>query len=298
VKRVFLSICLIASGLTILPQGRLAFLVVTGRSPECPWRNAMGSLDHEAALTATKDEILRLSYMVKSDPGGYSLWQTPSGPFWIPRGSEYFLPFNLAEQVRQIYGTGDQAVRSGDIVLDCGANVGVYTRYALEAGAKLVVAIEPAPENLECLRRNFQSEVSSGRVIIYPKGVWDKDDVLTLQVDPNNPAADSFVIRREGGREVAQIPLTSIDKLASELQLPKVDYIKMDIEGAEQRAITGARKVLERFHPRLSLSAYHHPSDPSRLPVLVREAWTGYRMECGPCAVAGFRIRPDVLYFR
>jgi len=78
-----------------------------------------------------------------------------------------------------------------------------------------------------------------------PQRRVDRDDVLTLQVDPNNPAADSFVIRREGGREVAQISLTSIDKMASELQLPRVDYIKMDIEGAEQRAITGARRFLD-----------------------------------------------------
>ena len=43
------------------------------------------------------------------------------------------LPFNLAEQQRKIYGTGERAVRAGDIVLDCGANVGVFTRVALDA---------------------------------------------------------------------------------------------------------------------------------------------------------------------
>ena len=71
----------------------------------------------------------------------------------------------------------------------------------------------------------------------------------------------------------------------------------MDIEGAEQRALQGARETLSKYRPRLSLSAYHVPSDPEKIPLLVRQAWSGYQMECGPCAEAHARVRPDVLYF-
>jgi FkbM family methyltransferase len=234
---------------------------------------------------------------VEKDPAGYHLWVTPKGRYWMPAGSDYVLPFNLAEQARQIYGTRETAVRQGDIVLDCGANVGVYTRDALAAGAKLVVAIEPAPENLECLRRNFAAEVDAGRVVIYPKGVWDKDDLLTLNVDPNNSAADSFIIQREGSRGVQKIPLTTIDKLAAELKLERVDLIKMDIEGAEPNALDGARETLRRYKPRLTISAYHAPDHPRLIPERVRAARADYRMECGPCAEANWGVRPDILYF-
>jgi hypothetical protein len=72
----------------------------------------------------------------------------------------------------------------------------------------------------------------------------------------------------------------------------------MDIEGAEQRALVGARETIRKFHPRLSLSTYHRPDDPEKIPQIVRDLWSGYRMECGPCAYADGRIRPDVLYFR
>ena len=61
-----------------------------------------------------------------------------------------------------------------------------------------MVAIEPAPENIECLSRNFKDEIARGRVIVYPKGVWDKDDFLTMNIDEHNSAADSFVINPEG----------------------------------------------------------------------------------------------------
>ena len=65
---------------------------------------------------------------------------------------------------------GENFVRPGDVVLDCGANIGVFVRESLDAGAKTVVAIEPAPENIECLRRNFKDEIAAGRVIVYPEG--------------------------------------------------------------------------------------------------------------------------------
>jgi len=53
-----------------------------------------------------------------------------------------------------------------------------------------------------------------------------------MNVDPRNPAADSFVIRREGSQAVQKLPLTTIDRMVEELRLDRVDYVKMDIEGA------------------------------------------------------------------
>jgi len=280
------------------PPFRLAALVLIGRGSLCPLAQAVKSADNLQRQTEIKDRILAASRLLEKDPAGFHLWDTPKGRFWMPKGSDYSLPWDLAEQERHIYGTGEQAVRAGDLVLDCGANVGVYVREALAAGARLVIAIEPAPENLLCLRRNFTPEIQAGRVIVYPKGVWDKDDFLTLNVDPENSAADSVVIRPERSREGPKVPLTTIDKLVAELKLERVDYIKMDIEGAEQQALLGGRQTIARFHPRLALSSYHRPDDPDRIPAIVRGIWPGYRMECGPCADVTTYVRPDVLYFR
>jgi FkbM family methyltransferase len=292
-----LALGLLAALVYYYPPLRLSALVVAGRSPECPLSQAVHSAENLKRQISEKDRILKASRLVQKDAEGYRLWETPYGNYWIPDGSDYVLPFNLAEQSRQIYGIGDRAVREGDVVLDCGANVGVFTRGALKHGARLVVAIEPAPENIECLRRNFAPEIAEGRVIIYPKGVWDKDDFLTLNVDPHNSAADSFLIHREGSHAVSKVPLTTIDKLVAELNLERVDYIKMDIEGAEPKALEGARMTLDRFHPRLSISVYHAPDHPQTVPAVIKAAWSGYRSECGPCAEANGGIRPDIMYF-
>jgi FkbM family methyltransferase len=222
------------------------------------------------------------------------------GTYWIPAGNatHFVLPFNLAEQEMRIYGTGPQAVGKGDIVLDCGANVGVFTREALNAGAGKVIAIEPAPENIEVLRRNFKDEIEAGRVVVYPKGVWDKDDVLTLRIDPHNSAADTLVIDRKEATDGVKVPLTTIDKLVAELKLDRVSYIKMDIEGAEPNALRGARDTIIKWKPRISISAYHQPDHPVVIPQIIRETRSDYHMECGPCAEANGHIRPDILYFR
>jgi FkbM family methyltransferase len=276
---------------------RLFALAAAGRSPVCPLENALKADENLRLQIRYKDQILSASRLIRKDPG-FHLWDTPRGRWWIPEGDDWVLPYNLAEQERRIYGTGERSVKAGDIVLDCGANVGVYTRLALDAGAKTVVAIEPAPDNIESLRRNFPSEIASGRVILVPKGVWDKKDVLNLSIDPQNTAADSFVINQKATNKTIQVPLVPIDELVADLRLERVDYIKMDIEGAETNALAGGRQTLAKYHPRLSLAAYHLPTDPVRIPELVLAAWPGYRMECGPCAEAGGRVRPDVLYFR
>jgi FkbM family methyltransferase len=252
--------------------------------------------DEEKALIAAKDRILRASHLVSQD-AGLELWGTPKGRYWIPQGNQYVLPFNLAEQEAHIYGTGSHFVHAGDIVLDCGASDGDFTREALQAGAKLVVSIEISPAAVECLRRNLAEPVAQGRAIIYPKGVWDSDGSLTLNVSDSNFAANSVVLHPEGSHHDVEVSLTTIDKIVSELGLPRVDFIKMDIEGAEVKALAGARDTITRFKPRLSIATEHKPDDEVTIPKAVRNLRADYQMACGPCSILEGRIRPSVLYF-
>src|SRR5262249_51788371 len=127
------------------PPARLSAMKLVGRSPVCPWKNALEADRNLQLQIQTHNQILSASKVVEKDPAGYHLVETPRGKWWIPQGNDYVLPFNLAEQAREIYGSGEHGVRPGDIALDCGANVGVWTRVALDSGAKLVVGFEPAP---------------------------------------------------------------------------------------------------------------------------------------------------------
>lgn len=299
-KRILLILIPVAAIFVFLFREplRLTALVVAGKSPHCPLSQAVDSVAHTRRMMATKDRILAASHLVQKDPNGLVQWATPNGDFWIVGGNDFFLPFHLAEQEEGIYANPEVSIHKGDIVLDCGANVGVYTRRALDAGAKLVIAIEPAPDTLECLRRNNAKEIAEGRVIVYPKGVWDKEDELTLYEDPKNTAAASFLNDAQGAKAIQKVPLTTIDNLVRELNLERVDFIKMDIEGAEPKALAGARETLKRFRPRMALSTYHAPDHPETVPAAARAAVPDYKIECGVCTRAEDRIRPDVLFFQ
>jgi FkbM family methyltransferase len=281
----------------LYPPIRLSALVLAGRSPDCSMNRAVQAESWRQRKIETKDRILAASKVISKD-GELDQWETPKGVFWTPHGSRFGLPFHLAEQEMEIYGDATRGVRKGDIVLDCGANIGTFTKTALNRGASKVVAIEPAPENLECLRRTFSKEIEAGRIVVYPKGVWDKDDWLELHLHDENSAADSFLIKDEHNDHSVRVPLTTIDKMVAELGLPRVDFIKMDIEGAEPNALKGAQQTLARHHPRLAMSVYHEPNHPKVVPELIKAAWPDYRMECGPCAVVNSRIRPDIQYYR
>jgi len=280
------------------PPARLAAVVALRHNHGCTLARAIESTRQGASQLAIRERLFQSFHLVETNADGLALWNTSKGPYWIPNGCERVLSHNLAEQERRIYEAGSVTVKRGDTVLDCGANVGVFTRVALDAGARLVVAIEPAPENVACLRRNFANEIASGRVIVYPKGVWDKDDVLVLHIYPHNSARDSFVVNWKEATETVKVPLTTIDALVTELKLSRVDFIKMDIEGAEKRALAGAKGTLIRFQPQLAIAAEHLPDDGETIPLVVRNLSPAYQVECGPCVDLGNATTPDVLYFR
>ncbi len=107
---------------------------------------------------------------------------TPERVFWIERprqgGSAKNLIGLLAEHAWMSGNNPKNMVRQGDVVIDCGAHIGVFTHMAVKASAGTVVAVEPAPTNLECLRRNFAQEIVAGRVVVISKGVWSQKTTL------------------------------------------------------------------------------------------------------------------------
>jgi FkbM family methyltransferase len=262
-----------------------------GRAGNCTLAESFEGVALSRLQVQNIDAVHASSRVLRNDDR-YSLWSTPYGEFWMATTSGDALIYDLAEQERNIYGNG---VHPGDVVLDAGANVGVFTRKALWAGASKVVAIEPAPENLECLRRNFAAEIADGRVVLYPKGIWDKDDVLKLRVDPNDSARDTFV-RQIDNAQFIEAPLTTVDKMVVELQLRKVDFIKMDIEGAEQKAIVGARNTIAKFRPRMALCIYHIKGDETMVPKLVHDAVSDYKVS-QTCVCVPDQVQPQVAFF-
>jgi FkbM family methyltransferase len=266
----------------------------------CPEVASISPATYAANHRETLETLKVGSRIVEETSDGLVRFETPVGKFWAPRNTD--LLYVLAEQLLRSYGDGRFRAQPGDIVLDCGANLGTFTWEALSAGAAKVIAIEPVPQNIECLERTFSEEIGAGRVVIIPKGVWHKEDTLEMYLYQNS-VLDSFVLDQrpeESHRKPKKVPLplTTIDRIVEELNLPRVDFIKMDIEGAERNALQGARSTVRSHHPRMSVAVENLEDDYLVVPETVANLSQNYRFTCGPCRQVGLlQTRPDILYF-
>src|SRR5690606_33131118 len=66
------------------------------------------------------------------------------------------------------------------------------------------------------------------------------------------------------------VPTRSIDNLVEVGDINKIDFIKMDIEGSETKALLGAVRSIERFKPKLAIAIYHGDYDIFGIPLLIK----------------------------
>ncbi len=254
-------------------------------------------LEIDNDITAIRNQIDETIKVIEKDDELIH-WETSSGRIWAPRGNNVI--FVLAEQVLDLYQAGPVKVQPGDVVLDCGANIGTFSRSALNSGAAHVVIVEPSPLNVKALNRNFADEIAEGRVTVIPKALWNEPDTMKLSLYDNS-LLDSLVMqeRNEGMVESqVDVELVTIDSIVAELDLKRVDFIKMDIEGAERNALNGASQTLRKFRPRMAIATENLPDDIEAVPAAVNEADSGFQLSIGPCReIRPGMIRPEVVYF-
>jgi FkbM family methyltransferase len=190
------------------------------------------------------------------------LYHTPIGNICHGVDKARVLGLLVIEQLRDVYEQGQVRVLRGDIVIDLGANVGTFTRYALNRGASKVIAFEPEPSNLERLRRGFADEIRQGTVVLIDAAAWETETTLRFA-----PSGLTSCIDESGPIEIRAV---RIDDVVSRLGLPQVNFIKADIEGAERHALLGARETIARCSPRMALCVYHLPDDPKVISNTVR----------------------------
>lgn len=165
---------------------------------------------------------------------------------------------------------------AGDCVIDGGSCWGDATLFfAHEAGAAgKVYSFEFIPENLEILTTNLHMNKELAlRVEIIQRALWSASGEQ-LSYSYNGPAS----CVREGNVDESEKTITTvtIDDFVAEQNMPKVDFIKMDIEGAELRAIQGASQTIKRHQPKLAISLYHNVSDFVNIPAYIASLGVDY----------------------
>ncbi len=145
------------------------------------------------------------------------------------------------------------AVRPGMTVLDVGAHVGWHTlRMAQRVGdSGRVVAFEP----VYAFRKDLQSHLAANRlqrrVAVMPLGLSDLDGKRSCSID-----TDSATVCAEGdvAPGTTTVKVRRLDDVVVELGLPRIDFVKIDVNGHERHVIAGARAVLTKDRPMLSVA--------------------------------------------
>ena len=311
-RRIEVGLWIVGAGLVLWPALGLVWLPARywsqraygGVDAQCTLDRVAFSEAREHARIVESAARASASRVIQTE-GDLLLWHTPAGSFWIPQGSSRELAQALAGRLmfprwQTIEGYGEPPVRPGDVVIDCGAHVGQSTLTALRMGARLVVSVEPDPKNLMCLRRNLAEHIAAGRVIVAPVGVSDRDAMLPIVRGAESSQTEVLQEGHEGEHEAGgdvMVPLTTIDALVAKYQLERVDFIKMDIEGAEMSAVRGAAQTLRRFRPRMALATYHTPQDIAGGPREVGAIRSDYQIQPSRCLRWGRRVIPNILFF-
>ena len=149
---------------------------------------------------------------------------------------------------RQVSACFRRALRPGMTVVDVGANLGYYSVIALGGTAPdgRVVAFEPDPANRALLTANLAP--FGARALVRPEAVADGAGAGTLYLHPDNKGKHSLLASAElgGGVPVATVAL---DAALAVLGVTPVHLVKIDIEGAEPRALAGMAATLSRDRP-------------------------------------------------
>ena len=137
-----------------------------------------------------------------------------------------------------------QIIKKGDTVVDLGANIGYYTLILAQLVGKSghVHAFEPEPSNFEILSKNVK-ENKHDNVTLVQKAISDKNGKVKLYVSKRNLASHR-IFDAEDKRESVEVDVTTLDEYFQKSK-KLVNFIKMDVEGAEGATILGASKIIE-----------------------------------------------------
>ncbi len=139
-------------------------------------------------------------------------------------------------------------IGSGQVFVDVGANVGVFTvKAAREVGDDgLVIAIEPFIETAHRLSRNVETNgYSNVRIRNFCVGRNTQHARLYL----NKSKPNSFGLVPKGEAESISVLSVSLDDLCRWEDLQRLDYLKIDAEGAEAEVLEGGQEAIRRFRP-------------------------------------------------
>jgi len=166
-------------------------------------------------------------------------------------------------------------LKKNDIVIDGGANIGLFSAVA-SAKNCIVYAFEPFPYVIEKYLSKTASWNKNVNVCQY--ALWNEETILEFEQNFINIGASGVINTTESVNKI-KVQAIKLDDFVHKNNLPRVDFIKADIEGAERNMLIGARDVIREFSPKISICTYHLPDDKKVLREILLDIQPKYKIQ-------------------
>jgi len=150
-------------------------------------------------------------------------------------------------------------VKPGDCVVDVGANIGYFTAILSELVGETgkVLSFEPLPPLVKLLEKAKETNKLKN-VILHPVALSNNEGNVYIDVGTFNSGGGQFrseeYMRSYNNlrpNSVVSVPTKKLDDLYYN-KITRLDYLKMDVEGAEDLVLEGAKKLIKKFNPKIT----------------------------------------------
>ncbi len=182
----------------------------------------------------------------------------------------------VLKQYEYNIGNTEIQVNEGDTVIDGGGCWGdtalFFSHHAGKSGR--VYSFEFIPGNISIFNKNTALNPNHKNIEILENPLWSVSDKKMFFVD-DGPASKVFFEKPDEYSGKTQT--MAIDDFIQQHNIEKLDFIKLDIEGAELEALKGAKNTLLKHRPKLAIALYHDVKDFFRIPQFLNELHLGYK---------------------
>lgn len=120
----------------------------------------------------------------------------------------------------------------------------------------------------EAFKKDISEKIASlANTELHMKGLWDKEETLSFA----SLEGGSGKFSEQGTHKMEAVSLDSV------VNGEKITFLKMDIEGAELKALKGAKRTIEKYKPKLAICVYHKPEDILVIPKYIKTLVPEYK---------------------
>ena len=176
---------------------------------------------------------------------------TKDKKIWIPDNDNY-TRWGANYEQKQFYGTMKHIFERG-VALDCGGHVGIWSK-RLSYLFDTVIAFEPIPKHIECHKKNC----TESNITLNECALSNKETTMDMKMGTGRNTGRSTLEYKSNLVKRDNVIIQIQTKTLDSFKLPKVDFMKIDVEKHEVKLLNGAIETLMRCKPIIFIEDHNH----------------------------------------